>query len=352
VNRSYEIPSARRAEVAQAVELLANATKVVLTTHVNADGDGAGSEAALLSLLGSTGAEAWIVNPTAFPPHLSFLVEEDRRILEAGGSEARDRCREADLCVVLDTSERSRVGRVGPLVADRPTLVIDHHPPGNDTFEGAILRDTSAAAAGELVFDVVHASGGPWSRSVTDGIYVALMTDTGSFRFSNVTPAVHRIVAELMDRGASPDELYRRVYGRVPLRRVRLLQAVLPSLQVSGDGRVAWISISGETMRDLGCTSDDLEGIVDYPRELEDVEVALLFRELEDGQVKVSFRSNGLVDVNMLARGFGGGGHTRASGALVSGSLEEVQPRVVEGVIEASRAVGNGSPPGEVSSEL
>ena len=331
----YEIPETRHAAVKEAVGILRSAKQVILTTHVNADGDGAGCEAALLSFLGDAGVEAWIVNPTPFPANLRFMVDDERRILELASEEAQDRCRKADLCVILDTAERSRIGKVSSLVDHLPTLVIDHHPAGGDAFEGASLRDNTAAAAGELVFDLLWSGGGPWTRSTVEGLYVALMTDTGSFRFSNVTSRMHRIVAELIERGASPDGLYREVYGQVPLRRIRLLREILSTLDVSADQRVAWISVPAKVFRELGCTSEDLDGIVDYPRELRGVEVGVLFRELEDGRVKVSLRSNGVVDVNALARSFGGGGHLRASGALVNGSLDEVRERVVAQVIAA-----------------
>jgi phosphoesterase RecJ-like protein len=170
-----------------------------------------------------------------------------------------------------------------------------------------------------------------------DGLYVAILTDTGSFRFSNATPSVHRVVAELIARGASPDGLYRRVYGDVPLRRYRLLSEALNTLERSVEGPVAWMIVPEREFGDLGCTSEDLDGLIDYPRGLEGVEVGLLFREIEPGQVKVSFRSNGAVDVNALARSFGGGGHVRASGALVRGALAEVRDRVVARALESAR---------------
>ena len=332
----YEIPARRRKAVMEALSLLEASKRVILTTHVNADGDGAGCEAALLSYLEHRGVEAWIVNPTPFPTQLRFMVDSHQRILDASSQEAIDRCTNADLCVILDTGERSRIGRVNPLVTELPTLIVDHHPPAGGGVEGPAFIDSTAAATGELVFDLLWSEDGPWTRSVVSGLYVAIMTDTGSFRFSNVTAAVHRVVAELIERGASPDALYREVYGRVPIRRVRLLQEALPSLEVSPDGRVAWLSVQRASLSGLGCTGDDLEGMVDYPRELDGVEVGLLFRELDGKQVKVSLRSNGMVDVNALAREFGGGGHLRASGAVVAGSLESVRERVVPLVIAAA----------------
>lgn len=346
---SYQIPESRRTDVARLLRLLRGSRRVILTTHLNADGDGTGCEAALLSLLSAMGKEAWIVNPTPFPESFRFLVSETERILGAGSRAAAERCRDADLCVVVDTGEKSRIGRVKPLVDHLTLAVVDHHPAGGDALDAVSFRDPAAAAAGELVFDLVYAHGGPWTPSIVEGLYVAILTDTGSFRFSNATPSAHRVVAELITHGASPDGLYRRVYGDVPLRRYRLLRETLDTLEHSAEGRVAWMTVPEKVFRALGCTSEDLDGMVDYPRGLEGVEVGLLFREIEPGQVKVSFRSNGRLDVNALARSFGGGGHVRASGALVRGALEEVRERVIQDAVEAARGMaeaGSAEPEG------
>jgi phosphoesterase RecJ-like protein len=333
---SYQIPSSRRAAIEAALEAISAAGRVILTTHVNADGDGAGSQAALLALLSETGAQGWIVNPTPFPDSFRFLVPDPSLVLDAQGEDAELRCREADLCIVVDTGEKSRIGRVNPLVSHLPFVVVDHHPPGEDAFEGVSLRDPAAAAAGELVFDLLWARGGPWSRPAVEGLYVALLTDTGSFRFSNASPGAHRVAAELISRGASPDDLFRRIYGQVPMRRMRLLERALSTLEVSDEGTVAWMVVPADAFKALGCRSEDLDGLVDYPRGIEGVEVGLLLRELEGGQVKVSFRSNRRVDVNALAREFGGGGHVRAAGALLTGGVEDVRDRVVRRAVEAA----------------
>jgi bifunctional oligoribonuclease and PAP phosphatase NrnA len=327
---SYQTPDARRTSVREVLEALKGASSVVLTTHMNSDGDGVGCQVALRALLEQWGIEAWIVNPTTIPRNLRFLVGDASMVLDAGSENANRRCQAADLCVVVDTGEVPRIGRVNPLVAGVPKVVIDHHPPGDRPIEGIDLRDPEAGAAGELVFDLILAAGGEWTPAMVDGLYVALMTDTGSFRFSNSSPALHRVAAELIQRGADPDVLYREVYGAFPLRRFQLLRSALETLAVSEDGRVAWMSVPTEAYRELGCRPDDLEGMVDFPREVEGVEVAILFRELDDGSTKLSFRSNGPVDVNRLARQFGGGGHARASGAVVAERMEQALPRVIE----------------------
>jgi phosphoesterase RecJ-like protein len=324
---------------------LRSARRVVLTTHLNADGDGTGSQVAMLELLESFGVEGRIVNPTPFPDLFRFLLPgEDAApadgggvpldhpsVLGAGTPEAAAWCREADLALVLDTGEVPRIGRVKPMVEHLEHLVVDHHPEGDRPLPGEAWREVSASATGEMVFDLVHHAGGPWTRSVVEGLYTAILTDTGSFRFSNATPTAHRVAGELIALGASPDRLHTRIYGAAPLRRYRLLEEALGTLERSSDGRVSWMTVPEGAFRKLGCDSADLEGLSDYPRTLAGTEVALLFREVDDG-IKISFRSNGQVDVNEIARQLGGGGHVRASGALVQGDLEKVRVRVVAAV--------------------
>jgi phosphoesterase RecJ-like protein len=214
-------------------------------------------------------------------------------------------------------------------------VIVDHHPASDAPMEGLALRDPSASATGELVYDLLILSGTDWPPESTLGMYVALLTDTGSFRFSNTTGRVHRIVADLMERGLDPQKAARQVYGRVRVRKLHLLRASLEELQVEEGGGVAWMTVPLETYTSLGATSDDVDGLVDYPRSLRGVEVAILFRQAARGGTKVSLRSNGEVDVNRLARSFGGGGHVRAAGALVDRPLGEVRKEVVSAALEA-----------------
>jgi len=339
---SYRTPAARVPSVKAVRDALLASRRAVLTTHVNADGDGAGSEAAVLSWMRANGSEAWIVNPTSFPDAFRFLVENEDWILEAGSAAARDRCAEADLAVVLDTGEVPRIGRVRSLIRDLKTVVIDHHPPGEQPIGGVSLRDPEACATGELVYDVLTVTKGPWTRLALEGMYIAILTDTGSFRFTNSTPASHRIVADLIERGVDPEEMHERAYAAAPLRKLRLLERALATLDFDQETGVAWMTLPGKAMDELGTTSDDLEGMVDVPRGVEGAEVGLLFRQTATGEVKVSFRSNGPVDVNELARRFGGGGHVKASGAVVSGPMDEAVRRVVDATRAAALRTKEG----------
>jgi phosphoesterase RecJ-like protein len=334
---SYQTPEPRRGPVSEVLKVLGGAERVLLTTHINTDGDGAGSEVALAAWLLASGKRAWIINPTPFPEPLAFLLPDRSWVLDAGSAAAREVSERADLAVILDTGEVPRIGAVAKLVRGLPSIVIDHHPPGPDPLPGISFRDPDACATGELVFDLLLGAGGPWPPEAIKGLYVALLTDTGSFRFSNTSPDSHRIVAFLLENGANPDELFRLTYGNAPVRKLRLLHAALGELKVDPGGEIAWMTVPPKAVSKLGATADDLEGLVDYPRDIEGVEVGVLFRETVRGATKVSLRSNGAIDVNALARQFGGGGHVKASGALVERPLPEVRAEVLEAVRTAVR---------------
>jgi len=335
---NYETPHYRMGAVREVLDALSGAQRILLTTHVNADGDGAGCEVAMAEWLRAQRKEAWIINPTPFPESFSFLLRDAAWCLDPGAARAREVASAADLAVVLDTGEVPRLGRVQTLIRGLSKIVVDHHPAGPDPIQGLSLRDPEAGATGELVFDLLAASGREWTSHSALGVYVAILTDTGSFRFSNASPRVHRIVAELLELGVDAEVTHRKVYGDYPLRKLQLLRACLGELEVDPRGDLAWMTVPTLAYNALSATPDDLEGLVDYPRAIRDVEVGLLFRETIRGGTKVSFRSNGDVDVNVLARRFGGGGHTKAAGALVEGPLDKVRSEVIEATRRAIRS--------------
>lgn len=327
------------------LERLLGASSVVLATHVSADGDGAGSQVAVAAFLRGRGIPAWIVNPTPFPDAFRFLLPDPAWVLPANGDDAARRCRDADLAVVLDTDQKSRIERVVPLIRRLPKVVVDHHPPGADPVSGLVYRDETAPATGALVLKVLEQAGAPWAtegvpspggppwtKEIASALYVALLTDTGGFRFANATPDCFRTAGRLVELGAEPAALHRAVYGQFRRRRYELLRESLATLQVHESGRIAWMTVPAGPYRSLAATADDLEGFVDVPRSIEGVEVALLFRTTSKGDTKVSLRSTGDVVVNGVAAALGGGGHPRAAGAVVKGSPEAVTGDVVDRV--------------------
>lgn len=338
------VPEARLEMLGRIRNALLGATRILLTTHVNADADGAGSECAVAGWLAARGRRVHIVNPTPFPETYLHLVEDRGWIVDATSEQAREVAAAADVALVLDTGEPSRIGRVADLIRATPLLVIDHHLPSQGAFQGEVLQDPAACATGELVYDLLNVAGlrRPWPPRIREAVYTAILADTGGFRYSNTSPRAHTIAAELLAQGVDPEAVYRRIYGNVPLSRIRLLREVLGTLEVDAALPITWMSISRELMEQHGATSDDLEGIIEHARSIRGTEVALLFRETREGSTKVSFRSTGDLDVNEIAKAFGGGGHAKASGALIGGRMETVRPRVLAAVREAVAAAGVG----------
>ena len=318
----------RRAGIRQLARELIPGRRVALSTHMNADGDGCGSEAALARLLAQRGLEARIVNPTPWPALFDFLLGDDADERTAQGAAALSGI---DLLVVVDISDVKRLGALTDTVRRLtvPKLVIDHHVASEDPAGDVVFTDTTACATGELVYDLACELELEITPAIARSLYAAILTDTGGFRFSNTTPRSHAVAAELLSRGVDPEEMYQRVYAAAPAGRVRLLAEVLTTLGVDEQRGLAWLSMNAGALERHGVRAEDLDGIVEHARSIAGTRMALFFRDLGYGKVKISFRSTGDVDVNRFARQFGGGGHVKAAGALVAGTLDEVRDRVV-----------------------
>jgi phosphoesterase RecJ-like protein len=330
------VPAGRIPALAALLERLEAARRIVLTTHVNADGDAAGSEVAVAAWLATRGKDVRIINPTPFPEAFRYLVDDPALVLDHGQPGTDPFLAGADLVFILDTSEPGRIGRLARRLEGRHVAILDHHPPGATTLSGTALQDPSACATGELVYDLLCHAGlaEPWPRAVIEGLYAAIVTDTGSFRFANTTPRTHAIAGDLLRRGVDPEAAYRRLFATMPFRRIQLLRTALDSLEVDPEFHLSWMTIRAAEMADAGTTAEDLDGVVEYARSIEGTEIAILFRETADRATKISFRSNGEADVSAIARQFGGGGHVKAAGALVGG---EPLPTVRERVLDAAR---------------
>ena len=322
------VPAERRAAIERLAAELKRGQTVALSTHINSDGDGCGSEAALARLLGQMGIAAHVVNPTPWPPMFTFLLGDDVRDRSADGAAA---LQGTDRLIVLDISDVKRLGALAPAVRalTLPPLVIDHHLPGEEPPGTINVTDVAACATGELVFDFAATLGLEITPAIATALYVALLTDTGGFRFSNTSPRCHAIAARLLAAGVDPEEMYRRIYASVPKGRLWLLRDALDSLEVDDAKGLAWVTIAAGALEKYEVSGEDLDGIAEYPRSVSGVRLALLFRDLGHGKVKISFRSVRGVDANALAKRFGGGGHARASGAMVAGTLDEVRSKVI-----------------------
>ena len=304
--------------------------RVCVTTHVNPDGDGLGSEVGLVHLLRAQGIDVVITNPSPTPPRFSFLFRDLPGVDKT--PEAIRELRRADLIIVLDISDLNRLGMLIETVRDRgvPVACVDHHVSAGVLPPGPRYVDPDAAATGELIFELATANGWPITQAVAQGLYVAILTDTGGFRFSNTRPRTLRVAADLLETGVDPEQIYLEVYARAPEGRPRLFAEALQTLVVEHDYGLAWVTVPPGSIERHGVSSDDLDGVVEFPRSIEGVRMALLFREIAHGRVKVSLRSVGDVDVAAFAKAYGGGGHTKAAGLSLPGSLAEVQATVLQ----------------------
>jgi len=330
------VPESRAFPLRRILQRLLAARSVVTVTHVNADGDGSGSQAAVAAWLEGRGITCTIVNPTPFPETFRFVLHRQDAVADLGTPEAEEAIAAADLFLVLDTSEPSRVGDLAARLPRDRTLVVDHHPPGGELVGETAVQDPTAAATGEMVYDMISLAGDAVPPASALGAYVALVSDTGSFRYSNTTPRAHAVAAALLQRGIDPEIVYRRLFATAPVRRLELLREALGALRVDPEARLAWMVVDAEMAERLGATGEDFDGLIEHVRSVEGTEIAMLIRGMPGGTTKVSFRSNGGADVNRLARKFGGGGHVKAAGATLQGPPGEVVEPVVSAAREAA----------------
>ncbi|MFI5256296.1 MAG: bifunctional oligoribonuclease/PAP phosphatase NrnA [Gemmatimonadales bacterium] len=326
------VPSPRRAAIQSlAVELVAG-RRVALSTHMNADGDGCGSETALARLLAARGLQPQIVNPTPWPEMFDFLLGDDVDDRTARGAKA---LKEIDLLIVLDISDVKRLGVLADAVRALavPKLVIDHHLDSDEPAGPIVVSDATASSTAELVYDLAMVLDWEITAPIARSLYTGMLTDTGGFRFSNTTPRCLAVAAQLLACGVDPEDMYTRIYASAPAGRVRLMADVLSTLQVDESLGLSWLSMHADALEKYGVRAEDLDGIVEHARSIAGTRMALFFRDLGHRKVKVSFRSTGTTDVNAFARQFGGGGHAKAAGALISGDLGTVR----DGVVEAAR---------------
>ena len=239
-----------------------------------------------------------------------------------------------DAALVMECGELSRTGVTG---LDRsPVMNIDHHP-GNTVYGAINWIDESAAACGEMVFTLIEALGAPLTKDIATHVYLAVLTDTGSFHFSHLTPRTYEIARRAVEAGADPQWIARTHYDSNSLSRVRIFGAVMNGMVIIDEGRAALLSITRRTMAELGGTSDDLEGLINFPLTVKDIEAVAFFKEVGDNDWRVSLRSKGHVDIGAIARAIGGGGHTNAAGCSAKGELDDIYKQFGQLLTDAIR---------------
>jgi phosphoesterase RecJ-like protein len=300
----------------QVVAAIRARERFVITSHARPDGDAIGSQIAMALALRSLGKQVRVVDADPAPPPMRDLpgmelIEVAPRVDDPG-----------DAVITMECGDISRPGVDG--LARGFVINIDHHP-GNTGFGALNWIDLSAAACGEMVFDLILALGAPLTRDIATQIYLTILTDTGQFHFSHITPRTFDICRRCVEAGADPTGISRAVYDNNSLGRVRLFGAVLNEMRLDPSGRVATLVMDRAMAARCEGSYDDTEGLINFPLTVKDIQAVVFFKENGPDDWRISMRSKGAVNINAVAREFGGGGHVNASGCGAAGRLDDLR---------------------------
>ncbi len=323
-------------DFSQAAARLDGASRIVITTHTRADGDGVGSMAAIHRVLRQRGKEVTAYLHETILDRYAFMQEFERMSVW-GAVDSRDVLTSADLILVVDTCAVAQLGEIAAAIkgASVARLAIDHHVTRDDIVDEALV-DQTAGSCSQIVAQLCNSADWSIDTEAATLLFVGMATDTGWFRFSNADEDAFAIAARLVGAGAKPAELYERLYLNDCEARLRLVGEVLSSFELYAEGRLAVIRITQAMLKRCGATREMTEEVINEPQRMGDVVACLLFVEPEgDGPVRISFRSKRLVNVAAIASQFGGGGHERAAGARVPGNIDSVAAQVVPLMVRA-----------------
>ena len=326
-------------------QVISDANRIMLTTHENPDGDGLGSESGLYYHFKDIGKDVRIVNYSPLPEDYYFL-NDDNIFDTFDESQHTEWMKDVDLVIIFDVGDYVRIRTIVDAIDSHglKTMNIDHHPhPDDHPFTHNIV-DLSAAATGCMVYEYLQiARSEPISKESLEGIYTAVMTDTGCFRYSNTDNKCHEIAIECLAAGIETHTIYQGVYENSTQSRMQLMGEFLTNLHYELDGNLAWFLITQDMVDRANATKADVEGFSDMVRTIRGVEVALMIFEQNEDSCRINFRSKGKYSVNDIAKSLGGGGHAFAAGAVVAGPLQDVKEKAVDASINSIQQKMNGS---------
>jgi len=303
----------------QILESIEKHQKFLITTHINPDGDAIGSELAMANLLKAMGKTVQIVNSSILPQNMLWLPHADQIQNKTDSLLNVD----VDAFIVMDCPFFERIGSVKQLFKQQHIINIDHHI-SNDNFGDIDWIDYKASSVGEMVYELFGVSPHELDDDSALLIYVAILTDTGSFRFRNTTVRTHEIIAQLMQHKIEPANIYKDIYETKSFETLKLLAEVLANLERSDDKKFVWFKVTRQMLKKYNLPIASTDDFIDYARMIEGAEVIAFLRELDDPhKTKVSLRSKSDVDVNKIAGNFGGGGHAAASGCVIEQNIDD-----------------------------
>jgi phosphoesterase RecJ-like protein len=311
--------------VRQIGEEILRRQRFLLTSHARPDGDSIGSQLAMAFALDALGKSVRIVNADAAPDHYQDFPGMERIEI------ASDVSANVDAVIVMECSDLSRAGVSG--LEGEFLINIDHHA-GNRLYGAVNWHDESAAACGEMVFDVIRELGVPLTLEIATHIYLAILTDTGSFHHSNITPRTFDICRRTVEAGVNPAAMARRVFDSNSFGKLKLIGALLDAMELADQGRLAILYMDDTMLSACGCTHNDTEGLINLPLTAREIQAVIFFKVGPNGDVRVSMRSKYDVDVRAVAGRFGGGGHKNAAGFTVTEPLDVVRPRIIPLLVE------------------
>jgi phosphoesterase RecJ-like protein len=299
------------------------AENIVISTHVFPDADGIGSEIALCLAMRSLGKNAICVNEEPLLERYKYLDPQDVVISLAEYNSFYPEA-SIDLFIVTDTNSLDRIGEGGKQLALSASkhLFIDHHPCSKEVMRNNCI-DTTKAATGELAGDLIKSVNVELTREMALPLYTAVLIDTSSFRYPTVTGDTHRLIGSLMDTGVRPPHAYNMIYGTKKITFMKLLGKVLASVHNTKDEKIAWLTLTEDLLEKYKVDTEDTHAFINHLLVLDNIKVAIMFKEMGD-QIKVSLRSVGVIDVGVMARALGGGGHDHSAATVIEGKLEDV----------------------------
>ena len=321
------------------IKVIKENQKFVITTHINPDGDGLGSEIAFFHLLKNLGKEVSLINQDPPPVTYSFLDKKGNFCVYSRESH-HEIFKSADVFLAIDLSSPDRLGAVEEELKNNNiySVCFDHHPP-DKKFADIHVVNEKASSIGEMIYDLAKEMGLNTTKDIALGIYVSILTDTGSFKYTNTNSKTHMIAAELLKYGIEPYSIYKNIYENNSYQKILLMGKMLNTFQLDEANKLAWAVVTQKVLKETGFdfSSEDKEGFIDILRSLNGIEVVLMFSEKEKDVIKISLRSKGNIDVNQIAMKFGGGGHPFAAGITLNKA--KLEPTVQKILLETSNSV-------------